>query len=211
MTAPNCRKCGSPMAPGIALANTMTGTGDFGRDDVVTMSPGGPGKLIDCDKCTACGWSVSPKTPSLPVVVVSAPERIFLVIGEDCPPEARWDQLAEVTWCEDNIDGNGIAYQRQDLAASAIESLQAEVERLTNECTALRIRANAQPVRMDQCETYCATAKRLTAERDAALRKYSEWHIEALSRAAKDKAEPENPAAIAERFWRGTLSDRNKP
>ena len=61
---PTCRKCGSPMAPGIALANTMTGTGDFGRDDVVTMSPGGPGKLIDCDKCTACGWSVSPKTPS---------------------------------------------------------------------------------------------------------------------------------------------------
>lgn len=54
-----CRKCSAPMAPGIAIAQTWGGIGDFAHDDVVTMSPSGPGKLVSCSKCTACGWSVS--------------------------------------------------------------------------------------------------------------------------------------------------------
>lgn len=63
MSTDTCRKCGAPMAPGIALQSTWTGTGDFGRDDVVTMSPGGSGRLVECSKCSACGWSVTPSTP----------------------------------------------------------------------------------------------------------------------------------------------------
>jgi hypothetical protein len=58
-----CRKCGSAMALGVAIRNTWTGTGDFGKNDVVTVSPGGPGKLVACSKCTACGWSVSGTEP----------------------------------------------------------------------------------------------------------------------------------------------------
>ncbi len=54
-----CKKCGGRMKPGKALAQTVTGIPDFARDgNVVTLSPGGPGKLIDCLKCTECGHSV---------------------------------------------------------------------------------------------------------------------------------------------------------
>lgn len=58
--AATCRRCGSPMQPGIATAQTLTGIGDFhGRDEAVTLSPGGPGKVIPCRKCPACGWSLT--------------------------------------------------------------------------------------------------------------------------------------------------------
>lgn len=53
-----CAKCGGDMRPGVALAQTYTGGApDMGH--VVTMSPGGPGKLIECSKCAVCGWSVA--------------------------------------------------------------------------------------------------------------------------------------------------------
>lgn len=62
-----CRKCGAPMAPGKAIENTLVGIGDFGpADRVVTMSPGGPGRLVDCMKCTACGWSVTAPSEEKP-------------------------------------------------------------------------------------------------------------------------------------------------
>jgi hypothetical protein len=70
----------------------------------------------------------SDEAVSLPTVASTAPERIFLVIGEDCPPDARWDQLAEVLWCEDNIDGNGIVYERADLAEAQITTLRAQLQ-----------------------------------------------------------------------------------
>ncbi len=53
---PTCQKCGGEMKPGKALAQTVTGIPDLG--EVVTLSPGGPGKLIDCLKCAECGHSV---------------------------------------------------------------------------------------------------------------------------------------------------------
>lgn len=61
MTTPTtCRRCGAEMRPGIALAQTLTaGAPDFHGSDVVTISPGGPGAVIDCMKCSACGWSVT--------------------------------------------------------------------------------------------------------------------------------------------------------
>ena len=55
-----CRRCGAKMRPGIALAQTLTaGDPDFHGSDVVTLSHGGPGTVIDCMKCSACGWSVT--------------------------------------------------------------------------------------------------------------------------------------------------------
>lgn len=56
-----CRKCGGVMEPGKAIEQTYTGLPDFPGDRyAVTVSPGGPGKLVDCLKCSACGWSVTP-------------------------------------------------------------------------------------------------------------------------------------------------------
>lgn len=46
------------MKPGQALAQTFSGSSDFVGGPVVTMSIGGPGRLIGCQKCSACGWSV---------------------------------------------------------------------------------------------------------------------------------------------------------
>lgn len=55
-----CKKCGAIMEPGLAIQQTYTGTPNFPGDlRAVTMSPGGPGKLIDCLKCHECGWSVT--------------------------------------------------------------------------------------------------------------------------------------------------------
>lgn len=57
--AVNCKHCNTPMRPGLAIQQTYTGTPDFPGGEVVTMSPSGPGKLIDCIKCPQCGWSVT--------------------------------------------------------------------------------------------------------------------------------------------------------
>lgn len=57
-----CRRCGGAMRSGKAMVSTWTGgMPDFpgDRDNVVTMSPGGPGRLIDCLKCEGCGRSVT--------------------------------------------------------------------------------------------------------------------------------------------------------
>lgn len=54
-----CPKCNTPLLPGVAIQNTCTGIPDFRGKECVTLSPGGPGKLIDCQKCPACGWSVT--------------------------------------------------------------------------------------------------------------------------------------------------------
>lgn len=60
-----CKHCHTPMQPGIAIQQTYTaGEPDFpsGQGDpnaIVTLSPGGSGKLIECLKCPQCGWSVT--------------------------------------------------------------------------------------------------------------------------------------------------------
>lgn len=61
--APRCRKCGAVMAPGIAMAQTYTGSPDDLGGDVVTMSPGGSGNVVSCRKCKECGWSVTGAAP----------------------------------------------------------------------------------------------------------------------------------------------------
>lgn len=42
-----------------AIQETYVGTPDFVGGEVCTISPGGPGKLVDCLKCEKCGWSVT--------------------------------------------------------------------------------------------------------------------------------------------------------
>ena len=55
-----CKKCGGEMRPGQAIEQTLKAPPDFyGDKHGVTLSPGGTGKLIDCRKCSACGWSVT--------------------------------------------------------------------------------------------------------------------------------------------------------
>lgn len=55
----NCKRCGAEMKPGHAIAQTFYGSPDFIGGEVCTVSPGGPGKLIECSKCPECGWSVT--------------------------------------------------------------------------------------------------------------------------------------------------------
>ena len=52
-----CRHCQSPMREGIAMESTLTGAPDFPSGEVVTLSEGGPGRLVAVMKCTECGWS----------------------------------------------------------------------------------------------------------------------------------------------------------
>lgn len=54
-----CKRCGEELKPSIAIEQTFSGSPDFAGVAIVTMSPGGPGRLIGCMKCSACGWSVS--------------------------------------------------------------------------------------------------------------------------------------------------------
>lgn len=63
---PTCRKCGTEMQPGKALAQTFAeGIPDFpGEDTIRTFSAGGPGAMIDCMKCPKCGQSVTNDTPN---------------------------------------------------------------------------------------------------------------------------------------------------
>lgn len=51
-------RCAHEMESGLALENTMTGVPDFPDGDVVTVSYGGPGKLVECMKCVKCGYTV---------------------------------------------------------------------------------------------------------------------------------------------------------
>jgi hypothetical protein len=54
-----CKHCNIQMKPGKAILQTYTGLPDFPGKEMVTMSPGGPGKLVDCLKCPKCGFSVT--------------------------------------------------------------------------------------------------------------------------------------------------------
>ena len=40
----------------------------------------------------------------------NAPKKIFLQIGEDCPDDFDFNNLSEVSWCEDKIFDNDIEY-----------------------------------------------------------------------------------------------------
>lgn len=55
-----CRRCKAPMKDGKAMVSTLTGMPDFYSDKhAITLSPSGPGKLVDVLKCPECGHSVT--------------------------------------------------------------------------------------------------------------------------------------------------------
>jgi hypothetical protein len=59
MTTCTVKSCGGVMLPSKAIAQTYGGMPDFPGDaKPVTVSAGGPGKLVDCLKCVKCGHSV---------------------------------------------------------------------------------------------------------------------------------------------------------
>lgn len=60
MMPPTCPRCGYELLAGQALAQTHTGSPDFIGGPVVTLSYGGPGKIIPCLKCPTCGYSEHP-------------------------------------------------------------------------------------------------------------------------------------------------------
>lgn len=78
-------------------------------------------ECADAGACQSLKFKAAPSAQAEPVskVVATAPERIYLVIGEDCPDEAEFSSLGEVTWCEDKIDANSIEYVRADAAQAA--------------------------------------------------------------------------------------------
>ena len=55
---PQCPKCHSSMGDGKVLLNIFGGYSDFPGDSIVTMSPTGDAKLVDCWKCSICGHSI---------------------------------------------------------------------------------------------------------------------------------------------------------
>ena len=48
-------------------------------------------------------------------VVKTAPERIVLVVGPECPDDVEFKDLSEVSWCAQSVHSNDIWYQRMDL------------------------------------------------------------------------------------------------
>ncbi|MFU4952057.1 hypothetical protein ACM7ZP_17325 [Pseudomonas aeruginosa] len=52
-------------------------------------------------------------------IVKTAPERIYLIVGDECPRDADFGELSEVTWCEDE-PAAGIEYVRADKARAAL-------------------------------------------------------------------------------------------
>lgn len=47
--------------------------------------------------------------------MVNVPDRIFLVIGEDTPDGADFDELDEVTWSKERVSYKDIEYVRKEV------------------------------------------------------------------------------------------------
>lgn len=52
-----CPRCQVEMQLGKAIEQTWAGTPEWEGDEICTLSPAGPGKLVDCLKCPQCGYS----------------------------------------------------------------------------------------------------------------------------------------------------------
>ena len=60
MNEPICKHCNTPMQnDGIALIPNFSGIPDFADGCVVTVSPDGTARQIECFKCHKCGYSIS--------------------------------------------------------------------------------------------------------------------------------------------------------
>ncbi|SFC83430.1 hypothetical protein SAMN05216577_11157 [Pseudomonas citronellolis] len=61
-------------------------------------------------------------------IIQTAPERIYLIVGAECPRDVDFSELTEVSWCENDID-DGIEYVRADKAGAAQAWLDVQAER----------------------------------------------------------------------------------
>ena len=52
---------------------------------------------------------------------MTPPNSIYLQIGEDCPEDARWEDLREVTFCEEPVFRNDLKYISEQLLRKWIE------------------------------------------------------------------------------------------
>lgn len=60
-SVPACRRCGGAMKPGKAIPEAFA-AGNEGTISEATHA-GGAAPMVDCMKCEACGWSVTPGVP----------------------------------------------------------------------------------------------------------------------------------------------------
>lgn len=73
-------------------------------------------------------------------IVRTAPERIYLQIGEDQPLwDEHFDDGEEVTWCADSIGGVEIPYVRADAAEARAERYRKALEAVIKEMDEGRI------------------------------------------------------------------------
>ena len=80
---------------------------------------------------------------SEPVAIPTAPEKIWLNIGDTDLAEIKennwqWNELSEITWCQDKIDQCDIPYIRADLAYTAPPNLEAKIAELEAEIARLK-------------------------------------------------------------------------
>ncbi|CAM5359594.1 hypothetical protein SSTU70S_05580 [Stutzerimonas stutzeri] len=101
-----------------------------------------PDEQPSCRKCDGsvgfvCEDCAGSAQADLRPVVVTAPERIYLIVGGECLDNAEFADLDEVSWCADNIDGNGIEYRRATPAgAQAKPKLSAQLRESISEVAA---------------------------------------------------------------------------
>lgn len=58
------------------------------------------------------------------------PDRIYLNLGSECPYNADFRNLSEVTWSEDKVSDNDIEYVRKSQWISVNERLPEEMQRV---------------------------------------------------------------------------------
>jgi hypothetical protein len=49
-----------------------------------------------------------------PVAFPDAPQTIYLQVGDECPDDAKWKELIDVCWCDEQVFDNDIVYVRAD-------------------------------------------------------------------------------------------------
>lgn len=126
----------------IQFSDLSTALGHDEEMKSVLAAPTVKAEQAQCEECGGNGAGGDHEddcaAPSLPAagsavdrVVATAPERIYLIIGDDCPRDADFSELGEVAWCEEEAE-QGIEYVRATLSAqqSAPERVSVPVELL---------------------------------------------------------------------------------